>query len=188
MKIKQFIKNHILGSLIVVSAIIQLTIMFFVKFVVGAAPDRKTEIVTILPYQEVMQQIQVKKVEKVIKETEDEASEEEETPDMKATQNTNEIPNFLPFVRVDEIAKATTSLEPKYPPAAREAGVEGTVVLEVYIDKDGKVWKVRLKRGIGFGCDEAAIRQVKRTRFIPAKMSGESVAVRQIITFEFRLE
>ena len=94
---------------------------------------------------------------------------------------------LLSFVRVDEVAKPKSSLTPDYPDLARNAGIEGTVVLEVYIDEEGRVRKVTVLKSLGFGCDEAAAARVKTVSFAPAMMEGKPVAVRQRITFEFRL-
>jgi protein TonB len=147
---------------------------------------------TVRPFVEALPEPKQKVVKKAIEETEEaeEAAEEQQepTPPQKTAAAQNNEPRFMPFIRVDQIARASSPLIPGYPETARNAGIEGTVVLEVYIDEQGQVRKVNVRKGIGFGCDEAAIRKVRGTRFIPAQMNGRPVAVRQIITFEFRLE
>lgn len=50
-------------------------------------------------------------------------------------------------------------------PATRELGVEGKVVLRVQVQRDGKVRKVSVVKGIGQGCDEVAIKALKKARF-----------------------
>jgi protein TonB len=66
----------------------------------------------------------------------------------------------------------------KYPPLARENGIEGTVYLSFVVGKDGNIREVAVRRGIGFGCDEEAVRVVKMMpAFKPAKQNGRPVDV-----------
>jgi len=95
--------------------------------------------------------------------------------------------DYLPLAGVDEAARPTQSLMPQYPEAARIANIEGTVVLEVYIDEKGMVRKMNVVKGIGFGCEEATMERVKSTDFIPAKMGGSPVSFKHTYYFEFRL-
>ena len=76
-----------------------------------------------------------------------------------------------------------------YPEAARRQGIEGTVKLEVTIGKDGRVLKVRVIRGVGFGLDEVAVAALKRARFKPAVGSDGKPMVYTIrYRYTFRLE
>ena len=80
-------------------------------------------------------------------------------------------------------------LRPKYPEIAQEAGIEGTVFIEAYIDKKGRVKETRITKGIpNTGLDEAAIDAIRKTRFIPAKQRERSVAVWIVIPVNFRLK
>ncbi|MBV6645711.1 MAG: TonB family protein [Cyclobacteriaceae bacterium] len=47
------------------------------------------------------------------------------------------------------------------PQAARDANVSGKVILRVSLDATGKVEQVEVRKGLGFGCDEEAIRLVQ---------------------------
>jgi len=47
-----------------------------------------------------------------------------------------------------------------YPLAARETGIQGTVYVNFIIEKDGSVSQVKVLRGIGYGCDEEAMRVI----------------------------
>jgi TonB family protein len=49
----------------------------------------------------------------------------------------------------------------KYPNAARENEIEGKVFLQFVVEKDGSLSSVTVLRGIGFCCDEEAVRTVK---------------------------
>lgn len=48
-----------------------------------------------------------------------------------------------------------------YPEKAREIGIQGTVWLTFVIEKSGRINDIKILRGIGFGCDEEALRVVK---------------------------
>jgi len=74
-----------------------------------------------------------------------------------------------------------------YPEFAVRAGIEGTVHLLVYIDKKGRVTKVEVLKGIGAGCDEAAIEAVKKVKFTPGKQRGKPVNVKMSIPIRFKL-
>ena len=47
-----------------------------------------------------------------------------------------------------------------YPKEAIEAGIEGRVFVEFYIEKDGTVCDAKVLRGMGYGCDEEALRVI----------------------------
>ena len=57
----------------------------------------------------------------------------------------------------------------KYPIAAKNNKISGTVLINGLLDKDGKVKDIKVEKGIGYGCDEEAIRLVKMYRFKPAE-------------------
>lgn len=76
---------------------------------------------------------------------------------------------------------------PPYTPEARAAKVEGVVLLEAIIRKDGTVGEVKVLRGIGYGMDESAASTLKTWRFQPAQLNGQPVDVRANIEMSFRL-
>ena len=79
--------------------------------------------------------------------------------------------------------------QPEYPPTARRLGQEGTVVLLIYVQADGKVSDVKIQKSSGFDkLDEAALREAKRSwRFIPAKDGNTPVAEWGQFAVTFRL-
>ncbi len=80
-------------------------------------------------------------------------------------------------------------IELVYPSQARRMGVEGKVFIQFVIDKDGSVTNPSLLKGIGAGCDEEAIRVMKKApRWIPGKQRGKPVKVRMIIPIHFVLQ
>lgn len=59
-----------------------------------------------------------------------------------------------------------------YPENANRGGYEGKVYIYTCIDTIGKITELRLLKGIGGGCDEAAIDGIKKQIFIPSKRKG----------------
>ena len=77
----------------------------------------------------------------------------------------------------------------KYPAIAREKGIEGTVVIRFIISEEGKVINPIIVRKIGEGCEEEALRVVKRMpNWIPAKQDGKRVKAYFNLPVKFRLE
>ena len=75
-----------------------------------------------------------------------------------------------------------------YPDAARRAGVEGDVRLELEVSASGEVTGSRVVRSAGNGFDEVAQKLVRRFRFRPATKGGKPVPAVVPWTYKFRLE
>lgn len=76
-----------------------------------------------------------------------------------------------------------------YPAAARRLQIEGTVRLEVTVGRDGRVIRVRVLKGLGYGLDQAALRALRAARFQPA-VGSDGRPMRYTIRYRytFRLE
>ena len=74
-----------------------------------------------------------------------------------------------------------------YPPLALQAGIEGRVIVQFVIDKNGQVLHPTVIRGIGGGCDEEAVRAVLIAKFQPGLQRGRPVAVRYTLPITFRI-
>lgn len=75
--------------------------------------------------------------------------------------------------------------DPIYPQAARDAGVEGSVVLEITIDTDGAVEKIRVLRSIP-ALDQAAINAVRQWRYAPTVVDNVPTPVTTTVRVNFR--
>ena len=75
---------------------------------------------------------------------------------------------------------------PEYPQNARSAKVQGIVVLETEIDRDGRVCSARVLRSIPL-LDQSAIDAVLRWRFTPATVNDVAVPVVMTLTVNFTL-
>ena len=77
---------------------------------------------------------------------------------------------------------------PLYTEEARKARVEGIVLIQAVIRKDGSVDSFRVIRGLGYGLDESAINTIAtKWRFRPGAMHGVPVDVQANIEVTFRL-
>ena len=80
----------------------------------------------------------------------------------------------------------------KYPQIALSNGIEGTVVIQFVVDKEGKVSDVKLVRKVGAGCDEAAVKVIRDMnklpeRWTPGKQRGRNVKVLYTLPVKFKL-
>jgi periplasmic protein TonB len=77
----------------------------------------------------------------------------------------------------------------KYPRPASQAGIQGKVFVQFTVGSDGKIENASAIKGIGFGCDEEAVRVVKMMKdWMPGKQSGVPVRVRFTLPIAFQLD
>jgi protein TonB len=75
----------------------------------------------------------------------------------------------------------------RYPDDAKRAGIQGRVFLQFVVERDGSVVNPVVVRGIGAGCDEAALEALRASTFTPGKQRGKNVAVKMSLPVVFRL-
>ena len=76
-----------------------------------------------------------------------------------------------------------------YPEEAKKKGVSGVVYISMVIDKKGKVVDPKIKKGIGAGCDEEALRAVtKMPDWIPGEKNGEKISTEMVLPVKFKLD
>lgn len=77
----------------------------------------------------------------------------------------------------------------KYPPMARESGIQGRVFINFVVEPNGSVTNVKVLRGIGGGCDEEAIRVVEAMpKWTPGRQRGKAVRVSFNLPVRFTLQ
>ncbi len=96
------------------------------------------------------------------------------------------------FVAVEELPQLIGGTEGlmrrlEYPSLAIRAGIQGRVHLTAYVNEHGGVDRVTVEKGIGGGCDEAAVEALLKSRFVPGKQRGKPVKVRVAIAIRFNL-
>jgi protein TonB len=76
----------------------------------------------------------------------------------------------------------------KYPNQAKNMGIEGKVFIQFVVNSFGDITGVTLVKGIGYGCDDEALRVVNiMPRWTPGRQNGKSVSVRYSIPISFKL-
>jgi len=77
----------------------------------------------------------------------------------------------------------------KYPPLARESGIQGRVFVNFVVEPDGSVSNVKVIRGIGGGCDEEAVRVIQSMpKWTPGRQRGKAVRVSFNLPVRFTLQ
>ena len=93
------------------------------------------------------------------------------------------------FIPYDDPPVAMSPIRPRYPEIAQEAGIEGVVVVQAFIDERGRVKETLILKGVpNTGLDEAAMEAIRKTRFRPAKQRERAVGVWISIPVNFRLK
>lgn len=75
---------------------------------------------------------------------------------------------------------------PVYPPAARQARIEGEVLLEALIDTEGNVTNLVVVHSVPL-LDPAAMEAVRQWRYEPTRLNGVAVPIVLSVTVSFRL-
>lgn len=98
--------------------------------------------------------------------------------------------NFLKLPLYPGGAKALKDFvgkEIKYPEAALKQGIEGRVYVSYEVDDTGKVVSSYIEKGLGYGCDEEALRLVNMLQYDSARNLGRRVKSRMRLTINFNL-
>ena len=93
------------------------------------------------------------------------------------------------FIPYDDPPRPITPIKPVYPDIAQEAGIEGQVLIQCFIDKTGRVKETIVIRGVpNTGLNESAVAALRKTRFRPARQRENPVGVWITIPINFKLQ
>ena len=113
-------------------------------------------------------------------------TDEEEVEETQIFQVVENMPEF-PGGRSALMKYLATNI--KYPPYAKEAGIQGRVFINFVVETNGAITAVKVLRGIGGGCDEEAIRVVKdMPKWKPGMQRGKPVRVSFNLPVKFTLQ
>ena len=117
-------------------------------------------------------------------------TEESSIPPPKEEIDESGEPTF--FVAVEEMPQPIGGLQEiqkkiKYPEIAKRVGVEGKVFVRAFVDEEGNVVNAEVVKGIGGGCDEAALEAIRKTKFTPGKQRGKPIKVQVTVPVLFKL-
>ena len=77
----------------------------------------------------------------------------------------------------------------KYPTAASKAGIQGKVIVEFLVEKDGSIADITVKQGVNPELDAEAVRVVGlMPKWKPGEQRGEPVSVRYTMPIAFSLK
>lgn len=79
------------------------------------------------------------------------------------------------------------SVEPEYSEEARKAKHQGTVILHIIVEPDGRVRQFKVAQSVGLGLDERAMEAVRQWKFRPGMRGGRPVSVLAAVEVTFRL-
>jgi protein TonB len=106
---------------------------------------------------------------------------------MKEHPKKKKFLNLPEYPGGSEAFKKFISENLRYPEAAMEARIEGSVVVEYVISDDGMVSDLRVLHGLGYGCDEEALRLIRLLKFGKVKNRGVRLKSTTKTTIHFRL-
>jgi protein TonB len=98
----------------------------------------------------------------------------------------SDLDPIVPFAALSEKPKLTFKAAPAYPQLALKAGIQGTVIVTVTIDKKGLVENALIEKSVPM-LDDAALDAARKCKFKPAKQRDKFVRVRLSIPFKFKL-
>ncbi len=112
----------------------------------------------------------------------------EQSEELEQTEEESEEMGPPRFMPVEVFPVCTYRPAPTYPDLARQAGVEGSVTLWIYVTSDGSVADVQLySSSTVSSLDEAAMSAAWNTRWSPARNNGQPVGVWTSLTYNFEL-
>lgn len=77
----------------------------------------------------------------------------------------------------------------RYPEIAFQNGIEGTVLVQFVVDREGNINRTKVVRKLGGGCDEEAVRIISgMPKWKPGKMGGKNVSVMFTLPIKFKIE
>lgn len=83
--------------------------------------------------------------------------------------------------------KPVSTPDPGYPDIAKKLKVQGTVVLGLIVDTNGRPKDIQIVRPMGLGLDDEAVRAVEKWKFEPSMHNGSPVPVQIHVEVNFRL-
>lgn len=140
--------------------------------------DTEVQEVNIASSEELGQQVEIKYVPQEI--------EEEEPEEQTIFEVVEEAPEFPGGMTA---LMQFLSKNIKYPTIAQENGVQGRVICQFVVNRDGTIVDVKVIRGVDAYLDKEAVRVIQSMpKWKPGKQRGKAVRVRYTLPVMFRLQ
>tara|TARA_Y100000768_G_scaffold167687_1_gene125573 strand:- start:9824 stop:10426 length:603 start_codon:yes stop_codon:yes gene_type:complete len=184
--------RQVLMCIVVLLVVLFYTTPRFLAEVSAQAPveDFIIETIDIPPPEDVVEQKPNRPAipEPVDDDTDDEEIEVFQDTDFNKFDEFDDDRKTSKFIAFDEPPVEISGVKMKYPPMAKAAGIEGKVVVEFFIDKNGVVTEVEIVTGTGTVLDQAAVEAVKKSTWKPARQRTKKVGVWKKLPFKFSLD
>lgn len=111
--------------------------------------------------------------------------------EVRIAPTSDEVGKTDKFAIYEEAPVIAHYVEPEYPKFAKQAKIQGTVVLDIEILANGTVGAIEVKKSVlpgPGGLDEAAIAAVRKSKFQPAKNAGKPIGVWITLPIIFKIE
>ena len=89
---------------------------------------------------------------------------------------------------LDGAPSVVFKVEPEYSEEARKAKWQGTVVLSLIVDEEGRPQEIKVVRALGLGLDQKAIEAVQKWEFKPGMKDGHAVPVQATVELNFSIQ
>jgi TonB family protein len=99
-------------------------------------------------------------------------------------ENTNPPPQFFSGGSLVNFINRNLN----YPEMAKSAGVEGLVEVRFIVEPSGRITSVGVHKGIGGGCDEEALRVIRKTNWKPGSLKGIQVRTQNYVPIQFKID
>jgi TonB family protein len=108
--------------------------------------------------------------------------------DVSSRVTSSLLGSLEPVTLSEELAQKMVlqKVSPSYPERALKAGLQGSVVLQAWIARDGTIRDLKLIRG-SFLLGQAAYKAVRQWRYQPYLLNGQAVETQTYVTVDFRL-
>ena len=129
----------------------------------------------------------VERTEGVDRNVAEEASPEEHAPPLPDVPMERMVLAFAEKMPTIQGGLGAYYINIEYPQAAIAAGIQGRLILDFIVEPDGRPTSVKVLKSLHPLCDSAAVRALRKTRFMPGRQNGEAVPVRMRLPVSFRL-
>jgi protein TonB len=195
-------ENRLRLILFAAVAAVHLLLIFFLAFNTSGAFSSSNESARVMKLTDIVEEIppppeEEKPPQNMVEAIAETMIETDEVPDQIVVAPGTFIPptteDYLPMHKVSIAPKfdeRVISAALVYPPIALRSGIEGRVILELFIDRTGTVQRITILQETppdrGFG--EAAVKAFAGLRCTPALANGEAVSVRYRYPVSFRIK
>jgi len=75
-----------------------------------------------------------------------------------------------------------------YPEAAMKQNIQGTAEIFFVVEPSGRVSNIDIRKTVGAGCSQEAVRLIKMLQWMPGKKNGKAVRTKLVLSISFNLE